>query len=198
VQKTVVLERRGRRFVIRSLEAKDSVEFMKFNNALAREKMVNPDLDTISPDQEVSLEEAESQLRRLVGAVQSGGSISLGAFEAETLVGTADIIRPGAAELHHTGLFDIAVLAGSRGVGLGAALAAEALAMAQTGGVRVVMLRVFSTNARALALYEKLGFVRAGEIPGFIMKRGRPIDDVIMYKELKGNDKSPPGGPAPD
>jgi RimJ/RimL family protein N-acetyltransferase len=41
-------------------------------------------------------------------------------------------------------------------------------------------LQVFSTNARAIALYKKLGFVVEGVRPRQYRIRGEWVDDVLM------------------
>ena len=174
----------GRRFVIRPLSEADAPEFARFMSSLAREKKTNPGLDIVSPDREMGEGEARELLGRTVRGAENGDAVAIGAFEGGKLAGTCSLWRPRAAELRHTGLFDVAVAEGSRGSGLGEALSRETLARAAKGGVRVVELHVFSTNVPAIRLYEKLGFREAGRIPGFILKRGAYVDDVVMYAAI--------------
>jgi RimJ/RimL family protein N-acetyltransferase len=51
-------------------------------------------------------------------------------------------------------------------------------------GLKMVELYVFSTNERAMHLYEKVGFRVTGKIPKEICRRGTFIDHIIMVKEL--------------
>jgi len=63
-------------------------------------------------------------------------------------------------------IHDVAVLAGHRGVGIGAALLAGVEAEARTLGCVKLTLEVGDTNHPARALYEKMGFAHADGGPG--------------------------------
>ena len=62
----------------------------------------------------------------------------------------------------HIGVLSICVAAAWRDVGIGSELVAGAQAWARERGLRKVSLGVFPDNDRAIAVYEKLGFVREG------------------------------------
>ncbi|MCM1104759.1 MAG: tRNA (adenosine(37)-N6)-threonylcarbamoyltransferase complex dimerization subunit type 1 TsaB [Clostridium sp.] len=67
-----------------------------------------------------------------------------------------------------------------RNSGLGQRLIAEALCKAQEAGMHAFTLEVRKSNAAAIHVYEKLGFVSEGIRPGFYEK---PAEDaVIMWK----------------
>lgn len=67
-----------------------------------------------------------------------------------------------------------------RGSGLGQRLIAEAIGKAQEAGMQAFTLEVRKSNAAAIHVYEKLGFVSEGIRPGFYEK---PAEDaVIMWK----------------
>lgn len=67
-----------------------------------------------------------------------------------------------------------------RGSGLGQRLIAEAICEAQKAGMQAFTLEVRESNAAAIHVYEKLGFVSEGIRPGFYEK---PAEDaVIMWK----------------
>ena len=69
-----------------------------------------------------------------------------------------------------------------RDSGLGQRLIAEALSKAQEAGMQAFTLEVRKSNAAAIHVYEKLGFVSEGIRPGFYEK---PAEDaVIMWKRL--------------
>lgn len=79
-----------------------------------------------------------------------------------------------------------AVRADLRGHHIGEALVKHCLAKAKELGYGVLQFNaVVASNHSALHLYEKLGFVRLGVIPGgFRMKDGRYEDIVPHYHEL--------------
>jgi RimJ/RimL family protein N-acetyltransferase len=46
------------------------------------------------------------------------------------------------------------------------------------------VLSLFSSNDRALHVYEKAGYCVAGRIPKAILKSGEYVDELVMTKEL--------------
>ncbi len=74
----------------------------------------------------------------------------------------------------------------SRGRGAGKALVQHCLKTAAALGFLLMQFNaVVKSNLGAIHLYEKLGFVRVGEIPGgFLMKDGRYEDIVLFYHTL--------------
>jgi [ribosomal protein S18]-alanine N-acetyltransferase len=82
-------------------------------------------------------------------------------------------------------ILTIAVEAASRGKGVGRALMGEALRQASNAGARAMFLEVGKDNAPALALYERLGFVKVGERAGYYRRNdGARTAAVIMRKAL--------------
>ena len=73
-----------------------------------------------------------------------------------------------------------------RGKGIGRLLVEDSLEQAKAHGFRIVQFNaVVSTNAGARKLYESLGFVPLGRIPGgFLMKDGHYEDIVLYYHSL--------------
>jgi RimJ/RimL family protein N-acetyltransferase len=68
--------------------------------------------------------------------------------------------------------------------GNGRRLMDAAIAWARRGSVVWLDLGVFSTNARAIALYRKLGFVEVGVTRDRFRIDGRSIDDIAMTLAL--------------
>ncbi len=68
----------------------------------------------------------------------------------------------------------------SRGIGL--ALVEECLSRLRDEGVRAVSLGVFPSNVRAIAFYERCGFIRHKEAA--FTKRGVEFADQIMVRKL--------------
>lgn len=85
-----------------------------------------------------------------------------------------------------------AVDADARGLKAGEALVSHCLTTARRLGFRIMQFNaVVATNAPALALYKKLGFIQLGIIPGgFHAKDGRWLDIIPQYKDLtEGGDE---------
>lgn len=52
-------------------------------------------------------------------------------------------------------------------------------------GLRFVTLHVFSNTPRAIHLYEKMGFISCGRVPGLIRYRRQYAESIIMSKSLR-------------
>ena len=79
-----------------------------------------------------------------------------------------------------------AVKSNLRGGGIGETLVTDCLARAKLLGFKILQFNaVVASNLRALKLYEKLGFVQLGTIPGgFMLKDGSYEDIVLCYHLL--------------
>ncbi len=79
-----------------------------------------------------------------------------------------------------------AVSSAARGNHIGEKLVLHSLETAKALGFRVMQFNaVVKTNFGALHLYERLGFIRLGIIPGgFLLKNGAYEDIVLMYHPL--------------
>lgn len=79
-----------------------------------------------------------------------------------------------------------AVKASERGKQIGEKLVQHSLLQGRKSGFKLLQFNaVVATNEFALKLYNKLGFVRVGTIPGgFTMQAGNDEDIVIFYKKL--------------
>jgi ribosomal protein S18 acetylase RimI-like enzyme len=85
---------------------------------------------------------------------------------------------------HVIGVFGLAVAPAARRRGAGSALLAAAEEFARGQGARKLSLRVLSTNAPAIRLYERLGFQREGLLREEFQINGAYVDDVLMTKYL--------------
>jgi RimJ/RimL family protein N-acetyltransferase len=96
-------------------------------------------------------------------------------------------VRPVSAvqeNAHVLGIMGLAVTPAMRRQGVASALLAAAEEHAWARGARKLSLRVLSTNATALRLYERLGFEREGTLREEFRIGGRYVDDVLMAKHL--------------
>jgi len=85
------------------------------------------------------------------------------------------------ARTRHAGEFSLSVARAHWAQGIGGALVEVLLAWAAAGGViRKIDLRVRSDNARAIALYERLGFTVEGCVTRALFVDGEFHDTVLM------------------
>ena len=108
-----------------------------------------------------------------------------GVFEGERLLGKLVIdALPYDCLVHTRWLHAVYLHPDARGTGAGMALAQAALAHAQSQGAARVALWVNERNAAARRMYERLGFVETGRVPGGIFVAGSFVDDVLMTLKL--------------
>ncbi len=84
------------------------------------------------------------------------------AIVEESVVGWCDITSLHRQAFAHAGSLGIGVLTSYRGQGIGVALIQAALNKAQAIGLTRIELTVRENNKRAIALYEKQGFLIEG------------------------------------
>jgi GNAT superfamily N-acetyltransferase len=80
-----------------------------------------------------------------------------------------------------------------QGRGLGVRLGAHSLEQARRAGYRAMQFNaVVSTNTAAVALWQRLGFVRIGTVPqAFRLPNGEYVDTYIMYRSLPEERRQP-------
>jgi RimJ/RimL family protein N-acetyltransferase len=97
------------------------------------------------------------------------------------IVGALNFATGTRARLRHAGEFGIVIARSCWRVGLGRRLLELLLAWARAGGVvRKIDLRVRPDNARAIALYESLGFVTEGRLTRNTLADGAFHDVLLM------------------
>jgi RimJ/RimL family protein N-acetyltransferase len=175
----------GRLCALRPPTARDLDGFTRFANAFVREKRNNPDLGLVSFDRRLTRKQEGRWLREVIRGVARKEVVSMAAFVGGRVVGHCAINRRKFREDRHAGVFGIAILDGFRGVGIGEKMVGAALDEARRIGIQLVELDVFSTNAAAIRLYEKMGFEKAGTIPDKIFRRGRYYDEDVMFLDLR-------------
>ncbi len=109
--------------------------------------------------------------------------ILLGAFQSETLMGIVGVTYESSIkEQHRAFLRSMFVRADHRGKGIGQGLLTEAIAIASTAGIRQITLGVTASNAAALSLYQRHGFLEYGRLPESLYVQGQYYDEILMIK----------------
>lgn len=96
------------------------------------------------------------------------------------VAGWCDIRRGSRVTRDHCGTLGIGILPAYRDKALGGRLMQRALDAARQCGLHRVELSVHADNARAIALYEKIGFVHEGRARDAVLIDGRYIDSLNM------------------
>ncbi len=116
----------------------------------------------------------------------AGQSFSAVAEEDGEILGLYILHPNNEGRCGHIANASYAVDRSARGKGAGEALVSHCLETAAALGFRLMQFNaVVKSNLGAIHLYEKLGFVRIGEVPGgFLMKDGHYEDIVLFYHTL--------------
>jgi RimJ/RimL family protein N-acetyltransferase len=96
------------------------------------------------------------------------------------VVGWCDIRRHPQPTHAHCGTLGMGIIPGYRDKGLGTRLIRAAIGQARERGFHRVELHVHADNPRAIALYEKVGFVREGVARDAVRIDGRFVDSISM------------------
>ena len=130
-------------------------------------------------------EAAEAFWTKSLEAADRGERIVLGAFDRDMLAGTVTLhLDCPQNQPHRAEIAKLMTRLSHRGRGIGSALMRAAEELAAKRG-RTLLVLDTATEDGASALYEKLGFMRAGEIPDFALKpHGRLSGTIIYWKRI--------------
>lgn len=158
---------------IREFNSDDVQDAVEIWNEIVRAGNAFPQIDEL--DEKTSEEFFQSQSYTGIAADENGEIVGL------------YILHPNnVGRCGHICNASYAVKSGLRGKHIGEALVRDCIKTAKRFGFGILQFNaVVSTNKPALALYEKLGFVKLGVIPkGFLMKDGTYEDIIPHYIEL--------------
>ena len=138
-----------------------------------------------------ALRTAQSYSARLgLGADPSGtgdGGYTLGAWRNDRLVGSITCERDARSKVRHIGhIVGMMVCGDEQGQGVGRALLETLIARAQADAeLHLLTLSVTASNARAVRLYQRAGFIGYGALPRAIRVAGRFFDKQLMQLVLR-------------
>lgn len=135
----------------------------------------------------ITRERADEFWSRIGHAVATGQRALLVARDELGICGTVQLILDlPENQPHRADLAKMLVHSRARRRGLGAALMRAAESLARDCGKTLLVLDAV-TNGDAARLYERLGWVRVGEVPDFaLMPDGAPCSTTYYYRSLKG------------
>lgn len=156
-------------------------------------------LDAVAREKRFLAQTQAPPLERIRAFVQEGVSADAVQFVAVTsgrVVGWADIFPGWADAVAHCGQLGMGVLADHRGQGLGGRLLEACIAKAWQKGITRIELEVRVDNARAIRLYERLGFFREAT-KKHAMRFDGVYHDTHQMALLHGFAAGAPAKPAP-
>ena len=153
--------------------------FENFNQTHAETdyQLTYPDENSFDPQQEGQF---------LAEKTASENEIEIIALVDGTVAGTAGIEAVGTKyKVRHRAEFGISILKQYWGLGLGKALTEACIQCAKQAGYAQLELNVVAENTRAIALYQKEGFVEFGRNPdGFRSRTSGAQELVYMLRKL--------------
>jgi RimJ/RimL family protein N-acetyltransferase len=172
--------RSGARVLIRDASQADAPATRAFILSMVSEErfsITTPDEFTLTDEQEAEwvARHLSDPACVLIAAEADGEIVGLLNFEAESLRRRA-----------HGGTFGVSVAADWREGGLGSVLIETLLAWARANPLlERVGLVVLGSNARAIHVYQRLGFIEEGRRPRAIKRGPDDYDDeVLMYQPV--------------
>jgi RimJ/RimL family protein N-acetyltransferase len=147
-------------------------------------------LDEVAAEPQVTLilrpgeAKAGDWRRRIADVTTSPRGLFLVAESGGALVGNLGLWPDANPASAHVAWIGMSVADGYRGVGAGGAMLETALAWAAGAGFRRAVLGVFPENVRAMAFYERHGFVREGLRRAQYRRGDQYHDEVLMARSL--------------
>ncbi|HEY5235935.1 MAG TPA: GNAT family N-acetyltransferase [Rhabdochlamydiaceae bacterium] len=135
---------------------------------------------------------SEEKVRQTIESLQGGYLV---AEKEGHIVGHAFLETFPLQSLRHVAQLNIGVHTGFQEQGIGTQLMEKLIAWAkQSGKIEKIELNVRDTNARAIALYKKLGFHVEGRLKNRVKVGSQYIDDILMalhFTNRSVNHKTP-------
>jgi len=147
--------------VIRPIEVRDIEGFNRCTGIVMRERQYMAFLDGFPIDEAAAFVARNLRLGNPQYVAEDGGEV----------VGWCDIRRETIPVYAHCGHLGMGLLPPYRGRGIGERLIRASIDAARAAGFERIELSVYGRNARALALYRKVGFAHEGTRP-----RGKKVD----------------------
>ncbi len=174
----------GKDFLFRFPEQGDTLQMVEYSNEFNAESEF-----TLFPEERINSTDAQVYLARIIGKIERHESIYLFVFcknvDKLRLAGRINInLEPGLQQ--HLGELGISIREEYRNIGLGTTLIELAIEVAKRwlSGLEIIQLTTFSTNQRALHLYQKLGFKEFGRLPKGVKRSDQYQDFVYMWREI--------------
>ena len=178
VTKRIALKN-GQILVIREAQKKDAAGILEYVERITGET----DFLTFGPGEfDLSLEDEE---KYILSRLESSNGLFIIAEIAGALVGCITFKGGDKPRTQHVSEFGCSVLKEYWKLGIGSVLVETLIEWAKSSGIiRKLNLKVRPDNNRAIALYERFGFVREGLITREYLTNGEFYDSICMGLQI--------------
>ena len=170
----------GRTLLLRDPSLEDAEELLNFL------KIVGSETDFLLADENgidgLTLEGERDWITATLSARNT--KMFVGVVEGEIVL-VCDVRAAGRKRISHVGGVAISIKRGYWHLGIGSIAMQSMIDFAKgTGELRTLALEVHAENSRAIALYQRFGFVEVGRHKGRINVRGDYFDEILMDLDL--------------
>lgn len=179
IQPTEIIDKRGRRIVIREGRVADSEALQACVRSYLGSKQI-----PLTALEFVQL--AKNHEEWITKFIDGRNDLLLVAEHDGMIVGNIDLMVNSRQMLKHTAYIGMGIHADWQGQGIGTAMLSILIDwVGRNQEIEILWLQAFSTNERGLRLYATMGFEETGRQKGFIKtESGAYVDNVIMTKYL--------------
>ena len=176
--------KKGTGIVIRYPEMSDLKEVWRYANALSQERTF-----VLFQGERISLKDEREWLVGCIERNRKKEGVTLLVSTGQNIIGICNIQAKKKKIHKHIGDLGISVAKDFRGEGIGWLLMISVLeeVKKKLKYLKIVTLAVFEENKMARTMYKKIGFKEIGVLPASLRYRGGYSNEVLMYKEMKGN-----------
>lgn len=181
IEKQIFRSKKDIEIILRTAEISDAESIIELKKSVVSEGLyMLREIDETNYKKEDEIEQIENHLN-------NNGSLYIVAESDSKVIGILEFENGSLKRTKHAGMFTIYIMKSYRDSGIGKIMLNELISWAEKNSViEKVTLNVFSTNPRAIHLYEKCGFKEEGRCPEDMkLSDGTYIDSVLMYKFVR-------------
>ena len=165
----------GTQLIIRDAQPSDAQEMVDYVDTVVGET----DFLTFGPGEFGYT--ADAEVKYIENVLDTDNALMLVAVVDDRIVGILNFSGAARSRVRHHGEMGITVLREYWGLGIGTRLIETLIAWAKASGVvRKINLRTREDNARAIALYKRMGFVVEGTLTREFLVDGRFYSSLAM------------------
>lgn len=177
IQPTEIIDKQGKRILIREGRISDSKELKKCVKSYLKSNLIpltDTEFDELAKNHEEWIQKFIDGKNDLLLIAEHDGMI----------VGNVDLMINGRQMLKHTAYIGMGIHEDWQGQGIGTAMFKVMLDWVDRNPeIEILWLQAFSNNTKGLKLYANMGFEETGRQKGFFKtESGEYIDNVIMTR----------------